>query len=200
MTRTARICSIVILFVLPITARAHRLDEYLQAARLALAPDQVLLKIDLTPGVDVAPAIFALINTDRDGLISEAEGKAYANRLIKEVVLEVDGQPRKLEVIRNQFPSFHEMQEGLGTIRIEARAAWRATPGHHLLFFRNNHQTDFGAYLVNALLPGSPEIAITDQHRDSLQREIKLDIDVQSPPAATGSARGRWGKWGKWGR
>ncbi len=190
MTRTARICSIVTLFVLPITARAHRLDEYLQAARLALAPDQVLLKIDLTPGVDVAPAIFALINTDRDGLISEAEGKAYANRLLKDVVLEVDGQPRKLGVIRSQFPSFHEMQEGTGTIRIEARAAWRATPGHHLLFFRNNHQTDLGAYLVNALLPASPEIAITDQHRDSLQREIKLDIDdVQSPPAAAGSAR-----------
>jgi len=188
-TRTARICSIVTLFVLPITARAHRLDEYLQAARLALAPDQVLLKIDLTPGVDVAPAIFALINTDRDGLISEAEGKAYANRLLKDVVLEVDGQPRKLGVIRSQFPSFHEMQEGTGTIRIEARAAWRATRGHHLLFFRNNHQTDLGAYLVNALLPASPEIAITDQHRDSLQREIKLDIDVQSPPAAAGSAR-----------
>ena len=186
MTGTARICSIVTLFVLPITARAHRLDEYLQAARLALAPDQVLLKIDLTPGVDVAPAIFALINTDRDGLISEAEGKAYANRLLKDVVLEVDGQPRKLGVIRSQFPSFHEMQEGTGTIRIEARAAWRATRGHHLLFFRNNHQTDLGAYLVNALLPASPEIAITDQHRDSLQREIKLDIDVQSPPAAAG--------------
>ena len=191
MTRTARICSIVTLFVLPITARAHRLDKYLQAARLALAPDQVLLKIDLTPGVDVAPAIFALINTDRDGLISEAEGKAYANRLLKDVVLEVDGQPRKLEVIRSQFPSFHEMQEGTGTIRIEARAAWRATRGHHLLLFRNNHQTDLGAYLVNALLPASPEIAITDQHRDSLQREIKLEIDVQSPPAAAGSARGR---------
>jgi len=188
-TRTARICSIVTLFVLPITARAHRLDEYLQAARLALAPDQVLLKIDLTPGVDVAPAIFALINTDRDGLISEAERKAYANRLLKDVVLEVDGQPRKLEVIRSQFPSFHEMQEGTGTIRIEARAAWRATPGHHMLFFRNNHQTDLGAYLVNALLPASPEIAITDQHRDSLQREIKLDFDVQSLPAAASTAR-----------
>src|SRR2546426_11329220 len=138
MRTTARIFSITILLALPATARAHRLDEYLQATRLSLAPDHILLKIDLTPGVDVAPAIFALINTDRDGLISEAEGKAYANRLLKDVVLEVDGQPRKLEVIRSQFPSFHEMQEGTGTIRIEARAAWWATRGRHLLFFRNN--------------------------------------------------------------
>jgi hypothetical protein len=191
MTRTAGLFSIIILFLVPVTARAHRLDEYLQAARLALAPDQILLKIDLTPGVDVAPAIFALINTDHDGAISEVEGKAYANRLIKDVIFEVDGQPRRLEVIRNQFPSYHEMQEGVGTIRIEARAVWRATPGHHSLFFRNNHKTDLGAYLVNALLPTNAEIAITDQERDSLQREIRLDFDVQPPPAATGGAKGR---------
>src|SRR5215467_6138175 len=98
--------------VLPVTARAHRLDEYLQTTRLLIASDHILLKVDLTPGVDVAPAIFALINTDRDGSISEAEGKAYANRLLKDFIFEVDGRPERLEVIRNQFPSFYEMQEG----------------------------------------------------------------------------------------
>jgi len=166
------------MLVLPVTARAHRLDEYLQAARLSLAPDHILLKIDLTPGVDVAPAIFALINTDRDGRISKAEEKAYSNRLLQDVVLEVDGRPHHLEIIQSQFPSFQEMQEGSGTIRIEARAEWRATPGHHVLFFRNNHKTDLGAYLVNALVPGSPEISITGQYRDPLQREFRLTFNV----------------------
>ena len=180
MTRTARIFSIITLSVLPVTARAHRLDEYLQATRLSLAPEHILLRIDLTPGVDVAPAIFALINTDRDGSISEAEGKAYAQRLLNDFILEVDGQPRRLEVIGNHFPSFQDMQEGTGTIRIEALAAWRAAPGHHLLFFRNNHKTDLGVYLVNVLVPTSPEISITDQQRDFLQREIRLDFNVLS--------------------
>ena len=39
----------------------------------------------------VAPAIFARIDTNRDGLISEAEGQAYARRVLNEIIIEVDG-------------------------------------------------------------------------------------------------------------
>ena len=169
----------VILLAVPVAARAHRLDEYLQATRFALATDHILLKIDLTPGVDVAPAIFALINTDHDGSISAMEGKIYAKRLLDDCVFEVDGQPQRLEIVSTLFPSFQDMQEGIGTIRIQARTAWRGTPGHHVLFFRNNHKTDLGAYLVNALVPTSRAIEITDQHRDFSQREIRLDFNLQ---------------------
>ena len=171
--------AVVILLAVPVAAYAHRLDEYLQATRFALATDHILVKIDLTPGVDVAQAIFALINTDHDGSISAMEGKAYAKRLLDDCVFEVDGQPRRLEIISTFFPSFEEMQEGTGTIRIQARTPWRGTAGHHLLFFRNNHKTDLGAYLVNALVPTSRAIEITNQRRDFVQREIRLDFNVQ---------------------
>ena len=46
-----------VLLLLPAVALAHRLDEYLQATRLSLALDRVVLKIDLTPGVDVAARV-----------------------------------------------------------------------------------------------------------------------------------------------
>jgi len=52
------------------TASAHRIDEYLQAARLAIAPNRITLEMDITPGVDVEPLIFALINTNQDVLLS----------------------------------------------------------------------------------------------------------------------------------
>ena len=42
------------------SASAHRLDQYLQATRLSLEKNQVGVEIDLTPGVEVAQAIFAL--------------------------------------------------------------------------------------------------------------------------------------------
>jgi hypothetical protein len=177
--RTARSLAVAIILAFPIAASAHRLDEYLQATRFAVATDHILVKIDLTPGVDVAPAIFALINTDRDGTISAMEGKAYAKRLLDDCVFEVDGQPGRWEIISSLFPSFEDMQEGTGTIRIQARVPWRAVHGHHVLFFRNNHRTDLGAYLVNALVPTSRAIEITDQRRDFLQREIRLDFNVQ---------------------
>jgi hypothetical protein len=36
------------------TASAHRRDEYLQAARIAVGPDRVRIELDLTPGMAVA--------------------------------------------------------------------------------------------------------------------------------------------------
>lgn len=171
----------IVALVFPPVATAHRLDEYLQATRVSLAPDRVVLEIDLTPGVDVAPLIFALINTDRDGRISVAEGKAYARQVLKDVVLEMDGRRQHLELAGNEFPSFQEMSAGIGTIRIEARATVAAgDPGPHSLFCQNNHRPDIGVYLVNALVPASAQIEITDQHRDVRQRCMRLGFNVTS--------------------
>ena len=162
------------------TASAHRIDEYLQAARLAIAPDRITLEMDLTPGVDVAPLIFALINTNHDGMISEAEARAYATQLLKEIVLDLDGHSQRLSLVRAQFPSFRGMSEGVGTIRIEAVAVCTSGFGQHVLFYRNNHKNDISVYLVNALIPTSRSIEITGQARDPLQRGIQLSYTVRN--------------------
>jgi hypothetical protein len=119
------------------------------------------LRIDLTPGVDVAPGIFAAIDTTRDGLISEAEGRTYARQVLSEQVVEIDGRRLYLDLVRHEFPAFEEMSAGVGTIRIEARTTWTLGRGPHSLVVRNNHRHDCGVYLVNALVPASPEIEIT---------------------------------------
>ncbi len=64
----------------PVSAGAHRLDEYLQATRLSIAVDCVGLELDMTAGVNVAPHVVASIDTNRDGQISSAEGDLYARR------------------------------------------------------------------------------------------------------------------------
>jgi hypothetical protein len=179
MKRTIAALSFIgFLFAFAATASAHRIDEYLQAARLAIAPDRVTLEMDLTPGVDVAPLIFALINTNHDGSISEAEGRAYATQLLKEVVLDLDGHAQRLSLVRAQFPSFNEMNEGIGTIRIEAVAMCASAPGNHVLSFQNNHKNAISVYLVNALLPSSRNVEISGQRRDPLQRGIRLQFTV----------------------
>ena len=163
-----------ILLVFSQSASAHRLDQYLQATRLSLAADQVGVEIDLTPGVEVAQAIFALINTDHDGQISAAEAKTYASKVVRETVLEIDGHRSRLDVLQYEFPSFQEMSAGEGTIRIHARTLWTGSAGEHRIVYQNNHKTDLGVYLVNALRPATPRIEITEQHRDPFQREMKL--------------------------
>lgn len=179
----------IVALAFPRAAAGHRLDEYLQATRVSIAPDRVVLEIDLTPGVDVAPMIFAEINTDGDGRISAAEGRAYANQVLEDVVLELDGRRQPLTLVGSRFPSYQEMSSGLGTIRIEARSGvWAGDRGRHLLVYRNDHSPDRGVYLVNALAPANRQIEITEQHRDVLQRGLRLGFDVTSvAPSSTSS-------------
>jgi len=180
---------LVAIVAFPRAAAAHRLDEYLQATRISIAPDAILLEIDLTPGAEIGPMVFALINTDRDGRISSAEGRAYANHAVRDIILELDGRPKLLAVERTRFPSFEEMRAGTGTVRIEARATQSAlSPGRHTLRYQNSDRPDGSVYLVNALVPSSPKIEITDQHRDPLQREIRLSFNVTSGAAASVAA------------
>ena len=123
-----------VLLVFPASAAPYQLDEFLQATRVALARDRVVLEIDLTPGVSVAPRVFALIDTDRDRQISAAEGRAYAQQVLEDVVLRLDDERRRLTLVRADFPSLGEMSAGLGTIHLEARsdAPVDAPGGHHL--------------------------------------------------------------------
>ena len=60
MTRLARVGASVLLCVglgRPAPIAAHRLDEYLQAARIAVDVDRVGVELDLTPGVAIAPSV-----------------------------------------------------------------------------------------------------------------------------------------------
>ena len=162
-----------------ITAPAHVLDQYLQVAQIALAPGGARIELRLTPGVQVADRIFALIDADGDGHISSAEEQAYARRVLQDVALEVDGRRAPLALTGVQFPSRLEMNEGVGAIRLNlaAEAALGAS-GEHQLFFRNDHLPELGVYLVNALVPSTSEIKISGQARDPLQHETRLSFQV----------------------
>jgi hypothetical protein len=173
-----------ILLALPCVARAHRLDEYLQATRLGVSLDRVDLDIDLTAGVGVAAKVCALVDTDHDGRISDAEGRAYADRVVKSVVLQVDNQSRTVTLVSSRFPSVLEIKGGSGTIHLEARATLPITSaGRHTLLYRNTHHREISVYLVNALVPANQAVTIASQQRDPRQRQMVMTYDVAAPRA-----------------
>ena len=45
----------------------------------------------LTPGVAVFPIVLASIDTNADGVISETEQRAYAERVLRDLSLTIDG-------------------------------------------------------------------------------------------------------------
>ncbi len=174
----------------PAPAGAHRLDEYLQATRLSIDVERVRLEIDLTAGVAVAPEVFASIDANRDGQISDAEGDAYARQMLRSVVLSVDGRPAPVTLIEIRFPQFREMSLGVGTIQVRAAANVSATgAGRHQISYLNTHRSEGSVYLVNALVPADPRIQIAGQQRDPAQHRLTLDYTVRADAswARTGS-------------
>jgi hypothetical protein len=161
---------------------AHRLDEYLQAARIAIDPDRVRVELDPTPGVAVADRVLSDIDRDHDGSISSAEASAYVERVRAALSLAVDGIPLAARVTSSVLPSVAAMRAGEGTIRIQlAGALPRMEAGPHHLRFRNEHRSDVGVYLANALVPASDRVAVTDQLRDADQRTIDVEYQVSNP-------------------
>jgi hypothetical protein len=177
---TAVIACVVGGLAWPAPAAAHRLDEYLQATRVALAPDGARVEIDLTPGVGVASKVVSLIDSNGDGALSWAERQAYAELVVRLTQLTVDGTTARLVLVSSDYPAVADMQAGVGTIHLNARAALTAaSAGPHELTYVNVHEPMMSAYLVNALAPPSG-IHITDQQRDPWQHRLTLEYVVDS--------------------
>ena len=165
-------------------AGAHRLDEYLQATRLAIGLERVDLEIDLTPGVAVASKVVSWIDTNGDGEISSAEGEVYARQMLGSVTLSVDGLPVPIVLVETRFPQLQDMSLRVGTIQLRATAMLPATgPGRHRVSFLNTHRPELSVYLVNALVPASSRIRIGDQRRDRAQHRLTLDYTIASAGA-----------------
>ena len=168
---------------------AHRRDEYLQAARIAIEPGRVQIELDLTPGIALADAILADIDRNRDGSLSVEEQQAYATQVVSALTLEVDGMPVRAQLGATSFPDAEAMRRGEGTIRLQSAATLpRVVSGFHQLLFRNRHHPDRSVYLANALVPESHEVSVTAQRRDVEQTELTIDYVVRAAPARPAAA------------
>ena len=163
------------------TLSAHRLDEYLQAARIDVARDRIVVELDLTPGVAISPVLLPAIDRDGDGAVSAAEADAYATDVLDSLTLTLDGRVVALDVAERRVPSVDAMRAGVGTIQLAAIGRVPDTAGgRHQITFRNAHRPDIGVYLANALVPRDARIEIASQQRDPQQRELRIDYRVAS--------------------
>lgn len=90
--RAKLIAAAAIFLFLATAASAHRLDEYLQATLISVEKDHVQASMRLIPGVAVSSAVIPSIDSNGDGVISDAEQRAYAERVVGDLSLSVDGK------------------------------------------------------------------------------------------------------------
>jgi hypothetical protein len=172
---------------------AHRMDEYLQAARVGIGPDRVQIELGLTLGIALADSILAEIDRNRDGSLSPEEQRVYGRLVLSALELEVDGTRVPLQLSASTFPETDAVRRGEGTIRLHTTATLpRLSSGLHQLLFRNRHHRDRSVYLANALVPESNQVAVTAQRRDGEQTELTIDYLLRAAPArpTTGSLMG----------
>jgi hypothetical protein len=181
---------LLLLVALPCSVHAHRLDEYLQAALIEIKPEEIAVQLNLTPGVDVASPVIWMIDRDRDGKVSTAEGNAYAKALMRQLAMRMDDRPLKIELKGAQFDPINELKDGMGIIRIDLSARpGTLRAGHHVLSFDNHHLSNMSVYLVNALLPRNPGIQIVKQERNENQSIGRIYFSAATPSGEDRAAR-----------
>jgi len=168
------------------SAYAHRLDEYLQATTFSLEKDRVQVDIRLVPGVLVVREVLAAIDADKDGVIADAELRAYAHRLQHDLVLAIDAKPARLRLASSSIDDVQTLNEGAGEIRLRFVADVPPGGAQRRIVFENKHHGAIASYLANCLVPADPSIRITAQHRNHAQSRYRLEYTVgASVPAGT---------------
>jgi hypothetical protein len=181
--------ALILALALGTTVSAHRRDEYLQAARIAVEPDHVGVDLALTPGTSVADALLAVIDGSHDGALSAAERDGYARRVVGEMSLVLDGRPLPLQLASATFPDMDGARLGEAAVRLQVRAAVTdLRPGSHQLAFTNAHLPEHSAYLANALVPESDRVAVTAQRRTVDQHELTIHFTLATMPEQTSRA------------
>jgi len=165
------------ILVMGMPVNAHRLDEYLQATTISLEKDRVKGQIRLTPGVAVLPGILVGMDENVDSVFSAAEQRAYAEKVLGDLALAIDGNPLRPRLVSVKFPRIEDMREGLGEIQIEIQAEVPRNGTHRRLTFENHHQSQIAAYLVNCLVPSDPDLRIVSQYRNYPQSFYQVDYE-----------------------
>ncbi len=163
-------------------AFAHRLDEYLQATIISVEKDRAEVSMRLVPGVAVSSIVLLSIDTNGDGIISEAEQRTYAERVLRDLSITVDGKSVSPTLIKQMFPAIEEIKAGLGEIQIQFTLDLPSGGPERRIVFDNHHQNGISVYLMNCLVPRDPSIRILTQNRNQSQSFYQLDY------AAVGSS------------
>jgi hypothetical protein len=178
------------------TASAHRIDEYLQATILSLQADRVQASMRLIPGILVAPSVIAAIDTNGDGVLSEAEQRAYAQRVLGDLSITIDGKSVQPRLISWSFPQPAQMRDGIGEIRIEYRVDLPSGGAHRTLVLANHHLSRTSVYLMNVLVPQDRNIRLLAQKRN--EQQSLYELDYQQVTAADARSNTAWGSVRVW--
>jgi hypothetical protein len=184
---TTGLIALLIAVASAVPASAHRLDEYLQALRVDVRADGIVLELDLTPGTGLAADVLGTLDPNADGVIDSSEADSYVAGVMRSLATSVDDRLVALDLVSRTIPSTDAVRAGRGVINLVAKVEVRQSQGPHRLRMSNGYRPDVSAYLANALRPDSRAITIAAQSRDPRQQTLTIDYVVDATPVARAS-------------
>lgn len=131
----ARIAA-AILAAVSFDARAHPHKYVDQQALLYVGLDTVDVTIRIVPSFVEGSAIFDRIDSDRNGLVSEDEARAFGAEILGKARLDIDGRSVPWSRVAANVPARSLVAGGSGVIEVELSAPCRLAGGEE-------HQIDF---------------------------------------------------------
>lgn len=167
----------------PGAAGAHPIDEVVQGAYLTLAPGEVRLELDLTPGAQVAGIVLRDLDADRDRRITEAEALAYARGVMARSTLTVDGKAAAWTIGRVAVPPYANLLGESDTIKVYATARRAERAGAHTLTYENRYEPAKSQCVANIFLrPGAGwAYRVTGQQRSNDGRRLTVSYAAARP-------------------
>jgi HupE / UreJ protein len=202
MRRMAGVVIAACVLVFGRTAFGHRIDEYLQATILSLEGNRIQASMRLIPGMLVSPSLIASIDVDGDGAFSDSEERAYAQCVLNDLSITIDGKSVPPKLLSWSFPQPAQLQDGLGEIHIEYGIDIEDGIGlfdggqNRSLIVANHHLSGTSVYLMNVLVPQDPGIRILAQKRNPQQS--LYEVDYQQRAAANATQLTLWGRARVW--
>ena len=144
---------------------------------IALESRDLTITLSMTPGHDIADRIIALIDGDRDGTLSESEMGAYADTVVSDLSLVIDGKGIPMTIDSVGMPSVPALKDGTEAMVIRLSAPIPRKPGRHEVEYRNGHLSEIAKRLVNTKVP-PPSMSIDSQDRSPDQSFYRLQINV----------------------
>jgi hypothetical protein len=170
---------------------AHPLDEVVQGAYLTLLPGELRLELDITPGTQVADAVLTVLNPktnkeadqEADHIITDAQARAYAQSVLQQSTLVLDGVAAPWSLERVSVPPYQNLKLATDTIKIYAVAKRPDRAGALTLRYENRYQPAKSQWIANVFLQPGPDwrYEITGQQHSDDGRLLTVTYTAASP-------------------
>lgn len=113
--------STLLLAIISDSAFAHPHAKVDQQASLTLWEDNITIRYAITPSYREGSAIFAALDSDSNGHLSDFEMRNFANTILVKSVLKVNGDTRNLSLVDVNSPEREKVEKGHGAFIINAK-------------------------------------------------------------------------------